>query len=267
MIDFNINSPFNIDFFSWINDVFFPFVRILALIMVAPIFGEKEVPNRTKIGLALVIVMLLPLPHLDENIKIYSLMGIWVIAQQIMIGVLIGFTMQLAFITVRIAGELIGMQMGLGMATFFDPVGGPSTSVLSRLINIIALLIFLSLDGHLWLLYGISNSFDIVPIRLMTLPANGYLALIDVSNQLFINGIMLALPLMTLLLIINISLGLLNRITPQLSIFVVGYPLTLLLGLIMLSYLISMLPTFTEFIFEQMFNHISVILWFLSGVQ
>lgn len=267
MIDFNINSLFNIDFFSWIKDVFFPFVRILALIMVAPIFGEKEVPNRTKIGLALVIVMLLPLPPLDENIKIYSLMGIWVIAQQIMIGVLIGFTMQLAFITVRIAGELIGMQMGLGMATFFDPVGGPSTSVLSRLINIIALLIFLSLDGHLWLLYGISNSFDIVPIRLMSLPANGYLSLIEISNQLFINGIMLALPLMTLLLIINISLGLLNRITPQLSIFVVGYPLTLLLGLIMLSYLISMLPTFTEFIFEQMFNHISVILWFLSGVQ
>lgn len=267
MIDFNINSLFNIDFFSWIKDVFFPFVRILALIMVAPIFGEKEVPNRTKIGLALVIVMLLPLPHLDENIKIYSLMGIWVIAQQIMIGVLIGFTMQLAFITVRIAGELIGMQMGLGMATFFDPVGGPSTSVLSRLINIIALLIFLSLDGHLWLLYGISNSFDIVPIRLMSLPANGYLSLIEISNLLFINGIMLALPLMTLLLIINISLGLLNRITPQLSIFVVGYPLTLLLGLIMLSYLISMLPTFTEFIFEQMFNHISVILWFLSDVQ
>ena len=267
MIDFNINSLFNIDFFSWINDVFFPFVRILALIMVAPIFGEKEVLNRTKIGLALVIVMLLPLPHFDENIKIYSLTGIWIIAQQIMIGVLIGFTMQLAFITVRIAGELIGMQMGLGMATFFDPVGGPSTSVLSRLINIIALLIFLSLDGHLWLLYGISNSFDIVPIRLMSLPANSYLSLIEISNQLFINGIMLALPLMTLLLIINISLGLLNRITPQLSIFVVGYPLTLLLGLIMLSYLISMLPTFTEVIFEQMFNHISVILWFLSGVQ
>lgn len=266
-MDININSLFNIDFFAWVKDIFFPFVRILALIMVAPIFGEKEVPNRIKIGLALVIVMLLPLPNLDENIELYSLTGIWVLAQQIMIGVLIGFTMQLAFITVRISGELIGMQMGLGMATFFDPIGGPSTSVLSRLINIIALLIFLSLDGHLWLLYGISNSFDIVPIRLMPLPANGYLSLIDVSNQLFINGIMLALPLMTLLLIINISLGLLNRITPQLSIFVVGYPLTLLLGLIMLSYLISMLPVFTEFIFEQIFNHISAILWFLSDVQ
>lgn len=266
-MDFNINNLFNIDFFSWVNDIFFPFVRILALIMVAPIFGEKEVPNRIKIGLALVIAILLPLPALDDNITIHSLAGIWIIAKQIMVGMLIGFTMQLAFITVRISGELIAMQMGLGMATFFDPIGGPATSVLSRLINIIALLIFLSLDGHLWLLYGISNSFEIVPIKLISLPGNGYLALIDVSKQLFINGIMLALPLMILLLIINISLGLLNRITPQLSIFVVGYPLTLLLGLIMLSYLISILPAFTEFIFEQMFTHVSTILWFLGDVK
>ncbi|MFQ1016814.1 flagellar biosynthetic protein FliR [Gilliamella sp. BG7] len=263
-MEFDIYNLFNIDFFSWIRDYFFPFVRILALIMVAPIFGEKETPNRVKIGLALLTTIVLPHPHIDDNIKIYSFIGIWIIAQQIMIGILIGFTMQLAFMTVRFSGELIGMQMGLGMATFFDPIGGPSTSVLSRLINIIALLIFISLDGHLWLLYGISNSFDIIPIAVMPLQANGYLALIEVSKLLFINAIMLALPLMTLLLIINISLGLLNRMTPQLSIFVVGYPATLFLGLIMLTYLITTLPAFTEFIFEQMFERISSILWYLT---
>ncbi|OCG17100.1 flagellar biosynthetic protein FliR [Gilliamella sp. App6-5] len=263
-MEFDINSFFNIDFFSWVRDCFFPFVRILALIMVAPIFGEKEIPSRVKIGLALLIAIVLPLPHLDDNIKIYSLIGIWIIAQQIMIGALIGFTMQFAFMTVRFSGELIGMQMGLGMATFFDPIGGPSTSVLSRLINIIALLIFLSVDGHLWLLYGISNSFEIIPIAVMPLPANGYLALIDASKLLFINGIMLALPLMTLLLTINISLGLLNRMTPQLSIFVVGYPVTLLLGLLMLTYLITTLPAFSEFIFEQIFDRIANILWYLT---
>lgn len=259
----DINNIFNIDFFSLIKDSFFPFVRILALIMVAPITGEKEVPSRVKIGLALFIAILLPLPRFDDNITLFSLVGIWVILQQIIIGVMIGFTMQLAFMTVRFAGELIGMQMGLGMATFFDPIGGPSTSVLSRLINIITLLIFLSLDGHLWLLYGLSNSFHIIPVSITPLKENGYLALIEVSALLFINGIMLALPLMTLLLIINMALGLLNRITPQLSIFVVGYPLTLLLGLIMLTYLISTLPTFAEFIFEQMFAKTSAMLWYL----
>ena len=88
---------------------------------------------------------------------------------------------------------------------------------------------FLSLNGHLWLLYGLANSFDIIPISFTPLKQNGYLVLIEVSASLFVNGLMLALPLMTLLLIINVALGLLNRMTPQLSIFVVGYPVTLLL--------------------------------------
>ncbi|MWN31962.1 MULTISPECIES: flagellar biosynthetic protein FliR [unclassified Gilliamella] len=263
-MDFDSNSLFNIDFFSFVQNSFFPFVRILALIATAPILGEKEIPNRVKISLALLITILLPLPNLDDSIKIYSLMGVIITAQQVMIGVLIGFTMQLAFMVMRFAGELIGMQMGLGMATFFDPIGGPSTSVLSRLINLIALLTFLNLDGHLWLLYGISNSFDIIPIGLMSLQANGYLVLIEISKLLFINGIMLALPLMTLLLIVNISLGLLNRMTPQLSIFVVGYPATLLLGLCMLTYLMTTLPAFVEFVFEQMFEKISNVLWYLK---
>ncbi|PXY88514.1 flagellar biosynthetic protein FliR [Gilliamella apis] len=263
-MDAAIHDLFNIDFFAWVRSSFLPFTRILALIMVAPIVGEKEVPNRLKIGLAMLIVILLPLPKLDDNLTLYSLLGIWVIAQQIMIGIIIGFTVQLTFLTVRFAGELIGMQMGLGMATFYDPIGGPSTSVLSRLINIIALLIFLSLDGHLWLLYGLANSFEIIPISVSPLKANGHLALIETTGLLFSNGVMLALPLMTLLLIINLSLGLLNRITPQLSIFVVGYPLTLLCGLMMLSYLFSTLPSFVEFILEQIFSTTSQILIYLA---
>ena len=266
-MDLAIQELFNIDFFAWVRSSFLPFVRIFALIMVAPITGEKEVPSRIKIGLAILIVIVLPLPQLDNNLTIYSLMGIWIIAQQIMIGIIIGFTIQLTFMAVRFSGELIGMQMGLGIATFYDPIGGPSTSVLSRLINIIALLIFLSLDGHLWLLYGLANSFNIIPIGLSPLRQNGYLELIEISGLLFTNGIMLALPLMTLLLIINLSLGLLNRITPQLSIFVVGYPLTLFCGLIMLSYLISSLPSFIEFILEQIFSSISQILLYLGDTS
>ncbi|OCG10322.1 flagellar biosynthetic protein FliR [Gilliamella sp. wkB178] len=262
-MDYAIDSLFNIDFFSLITDCFFPFVRLLALIMVAPITGDKELPSRVKIALALCIAILLPLPRAADNITLFSLMGIWIILQQIVVGVMIGFAMQITFMTVRFAGELISMQMGLGMATFFDPIGGPSTSVLSRLINIITLLIFLSVDGHLWLFHALATSFDIIPVGVMPLKDNGFLALIEVNALLFINGIILALPLMTLLLIINMALGLLNRITPQLSIFVVGYPLTLLLGLTMLTYLIATLPTFAEFIFEQMFARIASMLWYL----
>ncbi|MCT6875647.1 flagellar biosynthetic protein FliR [Frischella perrara] len=253
-----MDNLFNLDFSTLAQQYFFPFVRILALVMVAPITGEKEVPNRVKIGIALLIALLLPIANNHLTIALFSPIGIWVIAQQIIIGVVIGYTMQLAFMTLRIAGELIGMQMGLGMATFYDPIGGPSTSVLSRLFNIITLLIFLSLDGHLWLLYCLSQSFDIIPINTIPLNANGFLTLIDSSGLLFINSIMLALPLMTLLLIMNMALGILNRMTPQLSIFVVGYPATLLLGLIILSYLMPTLIPFSQYIFNQFFTKIGL---------
>ena len=263
-MDLAIQDFLNIDYFSWVRSSFLPFVRILALIMVSHITGEREVPNRVKIGLAILIVIVLPLPKLDDNLTIYSLMGIWVIGQQIMIGIIIGYSVQITFMTVRFSGELIGMQMGLGMATVYDPVGGPSTSVLSRLINITALLVFLSLDGHLWLIYGLANSFTIIPISISPLKENGYLALIETTSLLFNNGVMLALPLLTLLLIINLSLGLLNRITPQLSIFVVGFPLTLLCGLMMLTYLFSVLPSFVELILEEIFSSMSRILLYLG---
>lgn len=250
----------NFTFVTFIEQYLFIFVRILALIMVAPITGEKEVPNRLKIGLALLITIVLPAMSNDPTIRLFSPIGIWVIGQQIMVGIVIGYTMQLAFMTLRVAGELIGMQMGLGMATFYDPIAGPTTSVLSRLFNIIALLFFLSIDGHLWLLYCLAQSFDIIPVSINTLNANGFLTIIESSTLLFINGIMLALPLMTFLLIMNMALGILNRITPQLSIFVVGYPATLLVGLIILSQLMPTLIPYSQYLFNQFFGKIVTVL-------
>ena len=104
-MDLAIQELFNIDFFAWVRSSFLPFVRIFALIMVAPITGEKEVPSRIKIGLAILIVIVLPLPQLDNNLTIYSLMGIWIIAQQIMIGIIIGFTIQHTLMAVRLSCE------------------------------------------------------------------------------------------------------------------------------------------------------------------
>lgn len=255
-----MDNLFNFDFSVLVQQYFFPFVRVLALIMVAPITGEKEVPNRVKIALAVIITLLLPPADNYRAITVLSPLGIWIIIQQIIVGIVMGYTMQLAFMTLRIAGELIGMQMGLSMATFYDPIGGPATSVLSRLFNIIGLLIFLSLDGHLWLLYCLGQSFDIIPISTTLLNGNGYLTMIDSSALLFINGIMLALPIMTLLLIVNAALGILNRMTPQLSIFVVGYPATLLLGLVILSYLMPTIVPFSQYLFNLFFNKLVVIL-------
>lgn len=260
-----MDTLFDIDFSSLVYQFFFPLVRIISLIMTAPVMGERSVPTKVKIGLALLIVFLLPLPPMDKNITIFSFTGVWIVLQQVIIGVVMGFTMQLAFMAIRFAGELIGIQMGLSLATFFDPTGGPSTPVLSRFFNILAILLFLSLDGHLWLLFGLTESFMLIPIGSGLLHPDGYFVLIETSGLLFRNGLLLALPLIILLLVINMSLGLLNRLTPQLSIFVVGFPLTLLLGLTTISLLIPIVIPYSEYIFMTFFARLAEILQAFSG--
>lgn len=255
-----MDTLLNIDFSSLAHQFFFPFVRIVSLITTAPITGEKVVPVKVKIGLSLLIVFLLPLPRVDEHLTLFSLTGIWMISQQIIIGIVIGFTMQLAFFTIRFTGELIGIQMGLSVATFFDPSGGPSTPVISRILNVVAILIFLSLDWHLRLLLGLAESFGIIPVSQLPLQSKGYLILIETSIRLFNNGLLLALPLITPLLLINMALGLLNRLTPQLSIFVIGFPITLLLGLFTLSLFMPTLIPYSEYIFSLFFERLLVML-------
>lgn len=105
------------------------------------------------------------------NIPLFSSAALWVAIQQILIGVALGVTMQFAFAAVRLSGEVIGLQMGLSFATFFDPSGGPNMPVLSRLLNILVTLLFLSFDGHLWLISLLADSFHTLPIQFAPLMA------------------------------------------------------------------------------------------------
>lgn len=250
----------SIDFSTWILLLFYPLIRIMALVATAPLFGEKEVGAKVKIGLALLITILLSPIQQHEYIAIFSPQGVWVIIQQVIIGITLGFTMQLAFATVRLSGEVIGMQMGLSFATFYDPSGGPNMPVLARIFNVLTLLLFLSFDGHLWMLSALANSFEILPISTSPLRGEGFLTLVQASSMLFINGLMLALPLITLLLTLSLALGILNRITPQLSIFVVGFPLTLSIGIITLSLLMPLLTPYSERLFTYFFGQLSDIM-------
>ncbi|WP_072186154.1 flagellar biosynthetic protein FliR, partial [Serratia rubidaea] len=165
---------------------------------------------------------------------------------------------------VRTAGEVIGMQMGLSFATFFDPSGGPNMPVLARLLNLLAMLLFLSFDGHLWLISLLADSFHTLPIRPQPLSGNGFLALAQAGSLIFINGVMLALPLICLLLTLNLSLGLLNRVTPQLSVFVIGFPVTMTIGMLTLGMMMPMLAPFCEHLFGEVFNRLADV---LSGMR
>jgi len=231
----------------WIVTFFWPFVRMLALISTAPLFSERSVPRSAKISLAaLVAIVIAPTLGPLPNVPLVSAAGFWILIQQILIGAAMGFSMRLVFAAVQAAGEYIGLQMGLSFAMFFDSNSGGQTMVLARLLNVIATLLFLAFDGHLMLVLVLVESFHSVPIADAPLAAGGWFQLVSAGGRIFSDGLMLALPLIAALLTLNLAMGILNRASPQFSIFVVGFPITLLAGIAMLQLLMQYIGPFLE---------------------
>lgn len=231
----------------WMVAFLWPFVRMLALISTAPVFGERAVPRTAKVGLAVLLAIAIaptlgPLPA----VPLVSAAGFWILVQQILIGAAIGFSMRMVFAIVQAAGEYAGLQMGLSFASFFDPTSGGSTMVLARLLNVMAILIFLAIDGHLMLIMTLAESFRTLPIADAPLAAGGWFLLVSAGGQIISGGLMLALPLIAALLTLNLAMGILNRASPQFSIFAVGFPITLLAGMGMLQLLMQHIGPFLE---------------------
>lgn len=244
----------------WMGQLFWPLARVLALIMTAPLLSEKSISKKVKLGLGLMITWVL-IPTLPPvNVSIFSIGGFWLLMQQILIGVAIGFTMQFAFAAVRTAGEVIGLQMGLSFATFFDPSSRLNMPVLARFLDMLAMLLFLSFNGHLWLISMVADSFQTLPIGGNLVNGNAFLALTKAASLIFLNGMRLALPLITLLLTLNLALGLLNRVASQLSVFAIGFPVTLSIGIIFMSLMMPLLAPFCEHLFSEVFDLLAGIL-------
>lgn len=238
----------------WLSMYFWPLLRVLALISTAPILSERTVPKRVKLGLGLVITFVIA-PSLPANdVTIFSANALWLALQQILIGIALGFTMQFAFAAIRTAGELIGLQMGLSFATFFDPASNLNMPVLARFMDLLALLLFLTFDGHLWLISMLVDTFHTLPVGNNPINTNAFLALARAGGLIFINGLMLALPVITMLLTLNMSLGLLNRMAPQLSVFSIGFPITLSVGILLMALLMPLIAPFCEHLFSEIFN-------------
>lgn len=239
----------------WLVAFFWPFVRMLSLVGTAPLLSEKSVPRTVKVGLAGLMALAIaptlgPLP----SAPLVSAAGLWIVLQQILIGAAMGFSMKLVFAMVQAAGEYIGLQMGLSFAAFYDPTSGGNTMVLARLLNAMAMLVFLAVDGHLLLVTTLAESFQVLPIADAPLAAGGWFVLVSAGGQIFLGGLVLALPLIATLLTLNLAMGILNRVSPQFSIFAVGFPITLLAGIAMLQLLMQYLAPFLEPRFAASFS-------------
>ncbi|CAI8912953.1 MULTISPECIES: flagellar biosynthetic protein FliR [Kosakonia] len=249
-----------VNLYDQVNQYFWPCLRMLALFGAAPIFSEKQMSARLKVALALITAFLVAPQLPQSNIAIASFDGFWACCQQLIIGIAIGLAVQLIFVAVRHAGEIIGMQMGLSFAMVYDPSGGPSMPVVSRLLNLFVTLLFLTFNGHLYMLEVVANSFEAFPISAAPLGHEGFMAMVKAGSLIFRYGLMLGLPVITLLLCLNLTMGLLNRLTPQLSIFVIGFPLSLTVGMVAMSLVMYTLAPFFENMMAGIFDHLFVIL-------
>jgi flagellar biosynthetic protein FliR len=209
--------------------------RSAGLVLGAPILGHLLVPRRVRAGLAfLLTVALLPVvAPAPPSASLWGLAG--AVALEAGFGTLIGLVAQLVFAGVALGGELAGVQMGFGMVSLFDPQSNTNLTIIAEWQQLLALLVFLALDAHHLLLRALVESFRAAPPGLLVPSAVAGKAVFSLAGDIFATGVRIAAPVMIALLLTNAALGVLARTIPQLNVFIVGFPLTVGVGLVMLG--------------------------------
>ena len=221
------------DVLGWVTPILWPFLRVLALFGALPVIGQAGVPMRVRIGLAFLIafcaqasIPAMPVVALD------SAAGMLVVLQQVLIGLSLGFAVKIVFVAVEYAGEIIGLQMGLNFAAFFNPMSGGEETAVSRFFGISVSWLFIVSGGHLLVIAAVVQSFSAFPVGNDPF---AFLRAVEPQRwgaEIFSLGLWLALPLVAMLLFTNLVLGVIARVAQQMNIFAIGFPITLGVGLV-----------------------------------
>lgn len=232
---------------QWMALFFFPFVRILAWLSIDPLLGSSSAPNSVRLGLAVVLAVAIaptlpPFPY----VPVVSGDGLLILLQQVAIGLALGFALKIVFSAMDLAGQFIGMQMGLSMASLYDPVNGTQTPVIGQFLSVTSALLLFAMNGHHQVIAALWQSFQDVPIAATPMSGKGFLILVDWGGAIFNTGLHIALPVTAALLAANLALGIMTRAAPQLNIFSVGFPITMGAGFLALYFSLTYLPAYLE---------------------
>lgn len=218
---------------AWVSPILWPFLRVLALFSALPILGQRPVPARVRVALSFLVAytaqaIMPPMPQIPLD----SPLAFACVAQQLLIGISLGFAVRLVFAALELAGELVGLQMGLNFASFFDPMSGGTTTSVSQLFGTTVSLLFIVINGHLLVIAAVVQSFTTFPVG-----AEPFAFLRQTQPQLwggelFRLGLWIALPVIAILIFVNLVLGVISRVAQQMNIFAVGFPITIGVGLI-----------------------------------
>ncbi|KQW39539.1 flagellar type III secretion system protein FliR [Pseudomonas brassicacearum] len=217
---------------SWVASFILPLFRVTAVLMSMPVFGTTLVPRRVRLYFALAITVVIapglpPMPPVNA----LDLSALMLVAEQILIGVLMGFSLQLFFQAFVVAGQIISVQMGMAFASMIDPTNGVNTAVIGQFLTMLVTLLFLAMNGHLVVFEVLTESFTTMPVG-SALLVNHFWEIAGKLGWVLGAAMLLVLPAITALLVVNIAFGVMTRAAPQLNIFSIGFPLTLVLGMV-----------------------------------
>lgn len=227
---------------AWLGQWWWPFIRIASAFWVMPFFGDGRVPPQVRLLFALAVSLLIApllkeMPALDP----FSAGALVLTLEQLLFGLLFGLCVQILFMVLTMAGQILSMQMGLAMAVMNDPSNGDTAPIVSQLMMIFCTLLFLGLNGHL-------VTLDILVQGLRSWPPGASLTQLDIKGVIGLLGwsfgaaLILVLPAVVAMLMVNLTFGVMNRTAPSLNIFSLGFPMTLLLGLLTMALSISGVP-------------------------
>jgi len=228
-----------------------PFFRIGAMLAAAPVFGARYVPVRIRLGLAVVLTMVVvPVIPALPPVAPFSGEGILITVQQVLTGLAMGLALRLVFSVFELAGQIIAQHMALHFASLVDPNSGVQVPMLSQLYILLGTLVFLGLNGHLLCIEVLAESFHALPVGVTGLARDSLWDLVRQGGWIFSAAVLFAIPAVAALLVVNLAFGVMTRAAPQLNIFAVGFPVTLILGF---AIMLLTLPGVTVQ-FEQLFS-------------
>lgn len=224
---------------SWLGAFFWPFMRIGAMMLAAPVLGGEQISVRVRLLLAVGLTIgVMPAMGTAPAVEPLSADGLLISLNQVVIGLAMGLLVSLALQSASIAGESVALSMGLGFANMVDPNTGQSTPVVSQFLIIIATLLFLAMGGHLMLIELSASSFDVMPVGTEGLVSQDFRTVAAWGAQMYAGAVLIAMPAVIGLLLVYLALGVMTRAAPQMNIFSVGFPITILMGYLALMTLI-----------------------------
>ncbi len=241
--------------------------RVMSIVGAIPVFNSRQTPPQVKVGLGFALALLLfPLmaPH-SRDLPLTPVHFGLVIAGEVLVGLLLALIAQLIFTAVSFGGTIIGYQMGFAAANIFDPQTTQQLSLMSQFSNVMAILIFLTLDIHHLFLQVIVDSYVMLPPGWLDLSGRVVPLLMDNAAHMFLLGVKLSAPILALLLLSNLVLGILARVFPQLNVFMLSFPINIGVALIVIGLTLNMLPLLMSREFDTMGRQFLQIFQMLHG--